>query len=108
MIFDTRYTTLLVTALALSPMTLRADDVRQGSRSICDTVEQIDEFIKTDDEGKEPMLAVDVKTRTARSKWSRSLSSASSSTEGSNQWHLASKSPYCCSPAPQVTRSRFP
>jgi hypothetical protein len=61
MIFDTYYAALLVAALALSPMTLRADEIRQGSGIICDTIEQIDEFIKADDEGKDPMLAVNAK-----------------------------------------------
>ena len=62
MIFHAHYATLLVAALVLSPTTLRADEVRQGSGIICDTIEQIDEFIKADDEGKDPMLAVNAKT----------------------------------------------
>ncbi len=62
MIFDTRYTALLVAAIACSPFKLRAYDVGHGSGIICDTVEQIDEFIKADDEGKNPMLVVNAKT----------------------------------------------
>jgi len=62
MIFNTRYTALLVTGLALFPTSLRADEVRHGSGIICHTVEQIDEFIKADDEGKDPMPVVNAKT----------------------------------------------
>jgi hypothetical protein len=62
MIFNTCYTALLVTGLALFPTSLRADEVRHGSGIICDTVEQIDEFIKADDEGKDPMPVVNAKT----------------------------------------------
>ena len=58
MILDKRYVASIATALALFATSARADDFYRGTGLICDTVEEIDAFIKADDEGKDPMQTV--------------------------------------------------
>ena len=57
-ILDKRYLASIATALALFAASARADDFYRGTGLICDTVEEIDAFIKADDEGKNPMQTV--------------------------------------------------
>ena len=58
MILDKRYLASIATALAVLATSARADDFYRGTGLICDTVEEIDAFIKADDEGKDPMQTV--------------------------------------------------